>query len=354
MKKIIHIVGARPQFIKLAPLVHHSSKMFNNLILHTGQHYDKAMSDNFFEDLDIPMPDYNLEVGSGSHGQQTAVMLAGIEHILINEKPDAVVVYGDTNSTLAGALAATKLHIITAHVEACLRSFNRTMPEEINRMCVDHISDILFAPTSTAMQNATKEGLIDITHLVGDIMTDSLAYGLHKAESKSSVMQEHNLQPDAFYLLTLHRPYTVDNPDFLIELLGKLNKLGQKVVFPVHPRTANVLSKYDISNLSNISMISPQSYLDFISLMKNSTMILTDSGGIQKEAYILRKLCVTLRTETEWIETVQSGWNMLINPNSANLTHNILELSQPDTYSPIFGTDVSGKIISILDGVLTR
>jgi len=352
MKKIIHIVGARPQFIKLAPMIHNSRNVFENIIIHTGQHYDKAMSDNIFEDLDIPEPDYNLEVGSGSHGQQTAKMLEGIELILIKEKPDAVIVYGDTNSTLSGALAAVKLNIFTAHIEACLRSFNRAMPEEINRICTDHISDTLFVPTSAAMQNATNEGLGTKAHLVGDIMTDSLAYGLQKSEIRLAILQELNLTPESYYLLTLHRPYTVDEPEKLISLLTKLNCLKQKVLFPIHPRTSNILRPYDISSLSNIELSTPRSYLDFITLMNNSKAILTDSGGIQKEAYILKKLCITLRTETEWIETVKSGWNLLVNPSEDNLINIIESQTVPDNYLPIFGNSVSIKIISKLDSFL--
>jgi UDP-N-acetylglucosamine 2-epimerase len=349
MKKVMHIVGARPQFIKLAPLIHHSQDLFDNYIIHTGQHYDKTMSDNFFEDLEIPDPDYNLGVGSSNHGQQTADMLVGIETILLKDKPDAVIVYGDTNSTLAGAMAAVKLNVFTAHVEACLRSFNRSMPEEINRICVDHISNMLFAPTPAAMHNAQIEGIEHKSYLVGDIMTDSLAFGLSKAEVHSDVLSEHNLVSNEYYLLTLHRPYTVDNSDILSHLLDNLNLLGLKIVFPVHPRTAKMIEHIDKKRLSNIAFIPPQSYLNFICLMNNAKAILTDSGGIQKEAYILQKLCVTLRTETEWTETVASGWNILVNPNADNLLSIISQFTTPQEYTPIFGTDVTKEIIRLLD-----
>ena len=349
MKKILHIVGARPQFIKLAPFLHKSSDVFNNLVLHTGQHYDKSMSDSFFDDLDIPEPQYNLNVGSALQGEQTAKMLVGIEHAIMKEQPEAVVVYGDTNSTLAGALAAVKLGVFTAHIEACLRSFNRAMPEEINRICTDHICNLLFAPTVTAMQNAEQEGLSKVTHLVGDIMTDSLAYGLAKAEKVSAALSVNNLNKGEYYLLTLHRPYTVDNPAILVELLTKLNGLDKIVVFPVHPRTANILAKSEINSFSNIRMIAPQSYLDFICLMSNSKMVLTDSGGIQKEAYILKKGCATLRSETEWLETVQTGWNCLINPSEPDLAKLISAFSTPEIHPVLFGENVSKQIIELLN-----
>jgi len=352
MRKIVHIVGARPQFIKLAPLVHKSKDIFESVIIHTGQHYDRAMSDCFFDDLDIPNPAYNLNIGSANHGKQTAEMLAGIEDVLLKEKPDAVIVYGDTNTTLAGAMASVKLNIKTAHVEACLRSFNKTMPEEINRICVDHISSVLFVPTEVAMKNAIKEGLKDKAYLTGDIMTDSLAYGLSIVNKRSDILAKLDISKDSYYLLTLHRPYTVDNISLLTELLNKLNCLEHKVLFPIHPRTSNILSSYNIKQLANIRIISPQSYLDFIALMDNSKMILTDSGGIQKEAFILKKLCVTLRTETEWTETVQSGWNTLVNPNQDNLTDIIKSAKTQQAYPDLFGTEVTEKIIRILKEIL--
>lgn len=349
MKKILHIVGARPQFIKLAPFIHESKDLFDNYIIHTGQHYDKSMSDNFFEDLEISDPDYNLGVGSSNHGQQTADMLVGIETILLKDKPDAVVVYGDTNSTLAGAMAAVKLNIFTAHIEACLRSYNRNMPEEINRLCVDHISNMLFTPTIASMNNAKKEGLLHKSHLVGDIMTDSLAFGIKKAESCSSIVSDFQLHSNGYYLLTLHRPYTVDDSSILLQLLRNLNSLDARIVFPVHPRTAKMIDRIDLSAYSNILFIPPQTYLDFISLMMNAKAILTDSGGIQKEAYILKRLCVTLRTETEWTETIESGWNVLINPSESRLAEKIASLSVPETYNSLFGTNVTQKITQLLE-----
>lgn len=348
MKKLIHIVGARPQFVKLAPFVHKSVGMFDNIVIHTGQHYDAAMSASFFADLDIPEPDYNLNVGSGNPGDQTGKMLSGIEALLLKENPDAVIVYGDTNSTLAGALAAAKLGIYTMHIEACLRSFNRAMPEELNRICTDHISDLLFAPTETAMQNARLEGLDDKTHLVGDIMTDSLAYGLSKAEKQSQVLTRLNLTNKEYYLLTLHRPYTVDDPAILNDLLCELDKLDLPVVFPVHPRTTKHLIKKGSAGFKRIRTIDPQTYLDFICLLNNAKMVLTDSGGIQKEAYILKVPCVTLRPETEWLETVESGWNLLCDPTWENLSSKIMSFEVPILHPELFGTQVAEKIITLV------
>jgi UDP-N-acetylglucosamine 2-epimerase len=348
MKKLIHIVGARPQFVKLAPFVHQSDGLFENVVVHTGQHYDKAMSAGFFSDLDIPEPHYNLNVGSGEPGYQTGQMLIGIEPLLQKEKPDAVVVYGDTNSTLAGALAASKLGIYTVHIEACLRSFNRTMPEEINRICTDHISNLLIAPTETAMQNARQEGLEAKTHLIGDIMTDSLAYGLSKAGQTSRILANLNLNKQDYYLLTLHRPYTVDDPIIFSELLSQLDKLDLPVVFPIHPRTAKNLHQKGTAGFRQIRFIDPQPYLDFLNLMHHAKMVLTDSGGIQKEAYILKVPCVTLRPETEWLETVESGWNLLCDPTCRDLHRKIISFQVPSIHPDLFGIKVTERILALI------
>jgi len=345
--KLIHIVGARPQFVKLAPLVRALRERCQQLIIHTGQHYDASMSDSFFADMEIPAPDYNLEVGSGSQGYQTARMLEGIETICLKEKPDLLIIYGDTNSTLAAALVGAKLGIKTAHVEACLRSFNRSMPEEINRIVADHTSDILLCPTQTAMENAKAEGLLNKSFLVGDIMTDTVRFGLEKARRKSIILNTLNL-PNPFYLLTLHRPYNVDDPVSLKRILDGLDSLGTQVVFPVHPRTRQVISTHLQSTWQNILMIEPQSYLDFIMLHANCEAMITDSGGIQKEAYLLGKPCVTLRTETEWVETVHAGWNLLLPPESADFPAAILDFQPPKTHPELYGSDVAMRMGEIL------
>jgi len=316
---IVSIVGARPQFIKLAPL----SKVlreegFKETIVHTGQHYDDNMSDIFFKELEIPEPDYNLGIGSGSHGEQTGKMLIAIEEVLMKRKPDLVIVYGDTNSTLAGALASSKLHIKLAHVEAGLRSFNKMMPEEINRIVTDHLSDILFCPTETAVKNLEKEGITKGVYLVGDIMFDALMYFSRISEEKSKILQNLKLNPKEYYLLTIHRAENTDNYDRLKNILLAIAQFRRKAVFPIHPRTRSRIKEFNLDKYldnENILLIDPVGYLDMISLEKNAFAIFTDSGGVQKEAFWLRVPCITLRDETEWIETVKYGWNTLVGAN---------------------------------------
>ena len=347
--KIAQVVGARPQFIKLAPLSRLVREKHEEIIIHSGQHYDIQMNDVFFQDMLIPAPDYNLDVGSGTQAQQTAEILEALEPVLIEEKPDWVLVYGDTNTTLAGALAAAKLGLKTAHIEAGLRSFNRSMPEELNRIVADHLSDLLFCPTDAAMNNIAKEGLAERAYLVGDIMTDSLKLGLEMAKDNSDILNELTLNPGTFLLLTLHRPYNVDDPKLLSLILSGLNSLNKLIVFPVHPRTRNILCQIEPEKFNNIRFIEPLSYLDFLTLMQASEMILTDSGGIQKEAYIIGKICITLRPETEWIETVKTGWNILLPPQSKEFPEKILSVSKPLIHPPLFGSDVSQKILSVLE-----
>jgi len=352
--KVAQIVGARPQFVKLAPLSRLLRSKHTEIIIHSGQHYDIQMNDVFFQDMMIPSPDFNLNIGSGSQAMQTAEILAAIEPILAQQRPDYVIVYGDTNTTLAGALAAAKLGLKTVHVEACLRSFNRSMPEEINRIVADHISDILLCPTTTSMDNAKNEGLLGKCHLVGDIMTDSLKLGIELAAGCSSALADLRLKAGTFSLLTLHRPYNVDDPNNLQSILAGLNRLNKRIVFPVHPRTRNVLAQFDPDKYENITYIEPQSYLDFVSLMQASEMILTDSGGIQKEAYIICKPCVTLRSETEWTETVTSGWNLLLPVDSTSFPDAILDFKVPAEHPDIFGSNVAEKIVELLERELER
>ncbi len=346
--KIVQIVGARPQFVKLSPLSRAIRRNHQEIIIHSGQHYDIQMNEVFFRDMEIPNPDYNLNIGSGSQGVQTAEILAAIEPILVHEQPDWVIVYGDTNTTLAGALAAAKLGIKIAHVEACLRSFNRSMPEEINRIVTDHISDILLAPTDMAVANAAREGLSDKCHLVGDIMVDSLKFGLEKAHRISKAVDELELVDEKYSLLTLHRPYNVDDADNLHHILSSLNKLDRLIVFPVHPRTRNILQKMKDGSFANIRYVEPQAYLDFLMLMEHAEMILSDSGGIQKEAYILRKPCITLRYETEWVETVASGWNLLLPTNAPDFPLAINSFSPPSSHPDIFGIDVAERMAELI------
>lgn len=343
--KIVQLVGARPQFVKLAPVSRQIRKNHQEIIVHSGQHYDYQMNEVFFKQMQIPKPDYDLNVGSGSHGVQTARILEALEAILIKEEPDWLLIYGDTNTTLAGALAASKLGIKTAHIEAGLRSFNRSMPEEINRIVADHLSELLLVPTQTGMDNLKHEGLLGKAKLVGDVMTDSLIMGVEAARKQDIKL----ITDEPYSVLTLHRPYNVDDPDKLQDILKKLNTLGQKVIFPVHPRTQRLIAPEVKDWCANIIFIDPLGYLDFLTHLANAQMILTDSGGIQKEAYILKKPCVTLRTETEWVETVSSGWNMLLDPSDAGFPEMIRNFKAPQEHPDLFGVDVSKKIVEALE-----
>lgn len=314
--KIATIIGARPQFIKAAVV----SRAFRELrtdvrevLIHTGQHFDANMSDVFFDELDIPRPNHHLGIGGGTHGQNTGRMIEAIEAVLITEKPDWVLVYGDTDSTLAGALAAAKLHIPVAHVEAGLRSFNRRMPEEINRVLTDHISSLLFTPTDTATRNLANEGITgERVQQVGDVMYDAAIYYGKRAEQRSSILVDLRLTPKGYILATIHRAENTDDPHRLGEILNGLASAELPVVWPLHPRTKNRLNKFGLRLPANFRAIDPVGYLDMVMLEKHAYLIATDSGGVQKEAYFYQVPCITLRDETEWVETVESGWNKLV------------------------------------------
>ena len=314
MKKIISIIGARPQFIKHAPMQLQLQKVFNALTIHTGQHYDKNMSDVFFDELGMDPPNFIFDIGgSKPQGEQTGIMLKEIEAVCDLEKPDAILVYGDTNSTLAGTLVAAKNNIPLIHVEAGLRSFNRNMPEEVNRIIADEFSYMLFCPTKIAVDNLEKEGINhERIFICGDVMADTLKLVRDKVHKKVNF---------PYYFVTIHRPYNTDDSDRLKILLNIFQNLDQKVIFAVHPRTLSRIKSFGIEKekLTNIEFIEPVGYLDSISYQAFSKAVITDSGGIQKEAYILKKKCVTLRSETEWTETLENGWNHL-------LYHNLNEL----------------------------
>lgn len=323
--RIVTVYGARPQFIKAAPVSEaiaahnrqtgNSDARIEEICVHTGQHYDEAMSGAFFAVLGLREPDYNLEVGSGSHGWQLGEMMKRLEPVLLQEKPDAVLVYGDTNSTLAAALMASRSQFPVVHVEAGLRSFDRRMPEETNRILTDHLASLLFAPTETAVRNLRMEGITEGVHLVGDVMFEAARRHLKIAEKSSDVMQRLGLAPKQFALATVHRPGNVDDPDQLREIFFALAGIGRSlpVVWPVHPRLAANLESLagSVPDSSRLQLIGPAGYLDMLLLEKNARVILTDSGGVQKEAMWAEVPCVTLRNETEWVETVESGWNHL-------------------------------------------
>lgn len=324
MLRILTVVGARPQFIKAAAVSRAiaESTEVEESILHTGQHYDDAMSDQFFRELEIPRPAVNLEVGSNSHGAQTGQMLEAIEKEIVSRKPDWLLVYGDTNSTVAGSLAAVKLHVPVAHVEAGLRSFNRRMPEEINRIVTDHVSDVLYAPTDVAVKNLADEGISgEKVVQVGDVMYDVAIHAAQKAQRESGILAQEDLEPKRFVLATIHRADNTDDPEVLREIVDGLLDVAAhvRVVFPVHPRTRAALEKSGLWDRANngLRLIDPVGYYDMVLLEKYALVVATDSGGVQKEAYFHGTPCVTLRTETEWVELLDLGWNRVQPPTSA-------------------------------------
>ena len=332
--KILTIVGARPQFIKAAAVSHALRQQHREILLHTGQHYDEAMSDRFFTELDLPQPDIELGVGSASHAEQTAKMLIGIETAIAANQPDAVMVYGDTNSTLAGALAASKANVPLAHVEAGLRSYNRRMPEEINRVVTDRLSSLLLCPSETAVANLAEEGITSGVRVVGDVMADVLQkFG---SGTDAGVAKKLGLAPSSYFASTIHRAENTDDPERLRAILTALNTLPAPVVLPMHPRVKRVITEQRIAIGNNIRAIDPLGYPDMIALVRNARALLTDSGGLQKEAYWLRVPCITLRDETEWVETVDAGWNTLTGSDHARITAAI-QKERPSAHPQLYG-----------------
>jgi UDP-GlcNAc3NAcA epimerase len=374
MIKIVTVIGARPQFIKASAISRAlRSEPYKSgiteIIVHTGQHYDDNMSAVFFDELDIPFPKYNLNVGSDNHGKQTAVMLEKLEIILMDEKPDAVVIYGDTNSTLAAALAASKIHIPVIHIEAGLRSFHKKMPEEINRICSDHVATLLFSPSKKGMENLVSEGFdlknkppyhIDnpgVFHC-GDIMYDNALFFSKIANQKSNILQSLNLTPENYLLVTLHRDTNTDNNERLGAIFAALNEISVsndlKIVIPLHPRTKknleklqNQVLKESLAKNANILLIAPVAYLDFINLEKNTKLIITDSGGVQKEAFFFEKKCLILRDQTEWVELVELGMAELCGANQAFIVSGFEKLMNKSNlqFPQIYGNGNAAEFI---------
>jgi UDP-GlcNAc3NAcA epimerase len=352
--KVLTVVGARPQFIKAAPVSRLLRAKHEEFLLHTGQHYDDAMSDLFFRQLAIPAPDRNLEVGSGPHGAQTGAMLAGIEAVAVEHRPDLMLVYGDTNSTLAAALAAAKLHVPVAHVEAGLRSRDREMPEEINRIVADHLSTLLLCPTETAVLNLEKEGVTSGVHMVGDVMYDAFQQNLERARDASRILTELGIQPGQYHLLTVHRAENVDQPDRLLGILKGVAAAGQPVIFPAHPRTRAAMRTAAIDIGSNLRIIDPVGYLEMLVLEEGAEAIVTDSGGVQKEAYFAGRPCITLRASTEWTETIDAGWNVLVGTDPERIADAVRNFRPTTPRPPLFGDGhAAEKVVGAIDDLFS-
>lgn len=348
--KIICVAGTRPNFIKIAPLAEafKKTRKADFILVHTGQHYNFEMSKLFFDDLKIPVPDYNLAVGSGTHVAQTIKMMAGLEKIFLKENPDIVIVVGDVNSALAGALTAAKLDMPVCHVEAGIRSYDKKMPEEINRILTDHVSNWLFSPTSTAVNNLKKEGIKKGVYNTGDITYDTFLKNIKTAE-KSKILKKIKVKPKNYLILTVHRPSNTDNLNNLKNILEVIEKIKKEVVFPVHPRTAKILRNINTARIKNLNIIKPVSYFDMLFLEKNALKIITDSGGMQKEAYWLKVPCITLRDSTEWPETLKDRWNILVGSDKAKIIRAVERFNPTGKQNKHFGSgNAAEKMAEIL------
>ena len=348
--KIIIVAAARPNFMKVAPLLKEikKHKKIKPILVHTGQHYDYQMSGAFFKELNIPKPNYNLGVKAGLHGEQTGKTMIEFEKVCLKEKPDLVIVVGDVNATLACALVAAKLHVKVAHIEAGLRSRDMSMPEEINRILTDHISEYLFCPTETGVKNLKEEGIIKNVYNVGDLMYDAFLQNIKIAKKKSKILRTLNLKPRDYSILTLHRAGNVDNQKKIKIIIDAIQKSEEKIIFPIHPRTEKQLKKLKIENCK-LKIVNPVGYLDMLYLEKNAKKILTDSGGVQKEAYWLKVPCITLRKETEWVETVKNGWNVLVGTNKEKIIRAVKNFNPKRKQQKHFGSGRSAKkIVKIL------
>jgi UDP-GlcNAc3NAcA epimerase len=343
--KVVSVVGARPEFVQAMPVSRALRARHREVLVHTGQHYDHAMSDGLFVDLDLPRPDWNLDVGSASHGKQTAAMLERMEDVLVAERPDAVLVRGDTNSTLAGALAACKLGIPVVHVEAGERSFQVAQPEEINRVAVDHVSSLHFCVSQAALRHLEVEGLGASAEWVGDVMLDALLISAPIAAASSDVLARLGLTPRGYALVTVHRAVNTDDPARLRAIVSTLNRVPERIVFPVHPRTRHSLEVLGVELGAHITLTAPVGYLDMIELERHARLVATDSGGVQREAYYLGVACLTLRDETEWNETVEVGWNRLVGTDPDRILAGWHGLTTPAERPPIYGTGQAAEAI---------
>jgi UDP-GlcNAc3NAcA epimerase len=353
--KVVSVVGNRPQFIKAAPLARALGDVVDHVLVHTGQHYDEELSDVFFKELGMAPPDHNIQTGSGSHGQQTASMLVALEPVLAAENPDMVLVYGDTNSTLAGALVAAKARYPLGHVEAGLRSFDRAMPEEVNRVLTDVASDLRFCPSTTAVDNLAAEGIRDGVHLVGDVMVDVAQTFGPVAARNSSALERLGLEPGGYSLITIHRQANTE-PSALPALIEVLEAIDEPLVFPIHPRTEAALSRRGLLERAERAahVIDPLGYLDFTALLRSARVCLTDSGGVQKEAYLHSVPCLTLRTTTEWVETVELGWNRLLPLQGRAVADALHAVTRPDAHPPLYGDGHAADRIAQLVGAFRR
>ncbi len=346
--RILSVVGNRPQFIKSGPLSLALRGRCEEVVLHTGQHYDRELSEIFFDELGLDPPAYRLESGSGTHAEQTARMLPGIERAVLEQRPDVVLVYGDTNSTLAGTLAAAKLGTPVAHVEAGLRSFDRTMPEELNRIVVDRLSALLLCPSEVAVANLAAEAITEGVHVVGDVMLDANLRLAPLAQERSQALAGAGVEPGSYLLLTLHREANV-RPEPLARIAHALNEVTEPIVFPAHPRTLEALSANRIALAAHIRLVPPAGYIDFAALASQARLVLTDSGGVQKEAYWYGVPCVTLRTSTEWVETVESGWNRLVGADPDLILSAVREAAPQPAHPPLYGDgEASVRIADLL------
>ena len=351
--RVVSVVGARPQFVKAFPVSRALRERHEEILVHTGQHYSQTMSDVFFEELDIPTPEYDLGVGSDSQGRQTGAMVGRFGEVVERESPDVIVVYGDTNSTLASAIVAAKTDACLAHVEAGLRSYNRSMPEEINRVLTDHVSDLLFAPTQRGVENLRKEGIGDgMVHRTGDVMYDAIQWARCRAAERSTVLDDLRLATDEYVLATVHRAGNTDDPHRLESIMAALCDADREVVFPVHPGTNERLAECGLRETvaKRLTLIDPVGYVDFVRLLDGAERVATDSGGIQKEAFFLDTPCVTLRDETEWVETVDAGWNTLVGADEAAIRRELARPVSLPAKPELYGDgDAAERIVAVIE-----